>query len=198
MKSRFGRALVTAPLWVAAWAAQAQGAPTWYVGAAGGASHVSLACDEGASCDRSGTAWKVYGGYLWANRTGAELMVEDFGNTSAGGLGKLAVTDATVEPRAIGIAAVWQPEIASGLSGKVKVGVSSAHARLQASADGAPVDNDRKTEPHWWFATGLAWSVAPHWDITADFDWTRAGYRNDDHKQTSDVSALSVGAAWRF
>jgi hypothetical protein len=198
MESRFWRALVMAAPWVAALSAQAQGAPTWYVGAAGGASHVSLACDASLGCDRSGTAWKVYGGYLWANRTGAEMMYEDFGKTTSGALGKLAVTDATVQPRAIGVAAVWQPEIATGLAGKVKVGLSSAHARLEATADGAPVENDRKTEPHWWLAAGLAWRVAPHWDITADYDWTRAGYRNDTHKQTSDVGALSVGAAWRF
>jgi hypothetical protein len=198
MESRIWRALAMAPLWVAAWAAQAQGAPNWYVGAAGGASHVSLACDDNLACDRSGTAWKVYGGYLWANRTGAELMVEDFGKTTAGALGKLGVSDATVWPRAVGLAAVWQPEIATDLSGKVKVGLSSVHARLQGTADGAPVENDRKTDPHWWLAAGLAWRVAPHCDITTDFDWTRAGYRNGTPKQTSDAGALSVGAAWRF
>jgi len=44
----------------------------------------------------------------------------------------------------------------------------------------------------------VAWNVAPHWDITTDFDWTRAGIHNEGHKQTSDAGAFSVGAAWRF
>jgi hypothetical protein len=206
MKELSLRALVAAPVMLVACAAQAQApspsqspdAPTWYMGAAGGASHVSLACADDASCDRSGTAWKIYGGFQWANHTGGELIYEDFGRASAGGLGALGVTDATVRPRALGLAAVWAPELVGGLSGKVKVGVSTARARLQADAGGVAVDDDRRTFAHWWLAAGLAWRLAPRWDLTADWDWTRAGVRNDDHKQTYDVGALSVGAAWHF
>jgi len=200
MKVGFIRARKIAPLLVAAWAAQAQAqsAPTWYIGAAGGASHTSVACEAGLPCDRTGTAFKVEGGFLWANRTGGEIIYEDFGQTRAGAIGALGVTDATVKPRALGAAAVWQPELAGGLSAKLKVGVSTARARLQADADGARVDNDRKTEAHWWLAMGFAWRVAPHWDLTTDFDWTRAGYRNDGHKQTSDVGAFTVGAVRWF
>jgi hypothetical protein len=200
MKVGFIRALVAAPWLVAAWGAQAQDSPvaSWYVGAAGGASHVSLACDANLACDRTATAWKVYGGFLRENRTGGEIMYENFGQVSAGGLGAIGVTDATVRPRALGVAAVWQPEFSGSLSGKFKVGVSTARARLQARSEGVPVENDRRTEAHWWLAAGLAWNVAPHWDITTDFDWTRAGIHNEGHKQTSDAGAFSVGAAWRF
>jgi hypothetical protein len=198
MKVRFIRALVSALSLSAAWAAQAQGTPTWYVGAAGGGSHVSLACEPALACDRSGAAWKIYGGLQWGNHTGAELVYEDFGRASAAAIDALDVTAATVRPRALGLAAVWQPDLAGGLSAKFKVGVSSAKARLQGDSNGAAVDEDRKTFAHWWLAAGLAWRVAPHWEIAADFDWTRAGYRNESHKQTSDVGAFTVGAAWHF
>ena len=198
MKFRFIQALVTALSPAIACAAQDPGAPTWYVGAAGGASHVSLTCEPALACDRTGTAWKVYGGFRWGNHTGGEIMYEDFGHATAAAMDAVAVTDATVSPRALGLAAVWEPDLVGDLSARFKVGVSSVRTRLQGNSEGAAVDNDRKTFAHWWLATGLVWNVAPHWDITADYDWTRAGYRNEQPKQTADVGAFSVGAAWRF
>jgi len=198
MKVRTIQALLTALSPAIACAAADPGAPTWYVGAAGGASHSSVACEAALACDRTGAAWKVYGGFRWANRTGGEIIYEDFGHASAGAIDALDVTDATVSPRALGLAAVWEPELVGSVAARFKVGVSSVWTRLQGTSEGAAVDSDRKTFAHWWLAMGLVWNVAPHWDITADYDWTRAGYRNESHKQTSDVGAFSVGAAWRF
>src|SRR5262249_19873543 len=133
-RMRTNRALATALALSFACAAQAEGAPTWYVGAAGGASHVSLACEPGLACDRTGPALKIYGGLEWANRTGAEIMYEDFGKTSAGAIDALAVTDATIEPRALGLGVFVRPEITQSLSAKFKVGATSVLTPMEGTS----------------------------------------------------------------
>jgi hypothetical protein len=99
----------------------------------------------------------------------------------------------------VAIAGVWQPDIVSGLSGKVKLGLAESFTKVDGTlASTTFIIQNRHTFAHAWLALGLAWRLGDHVDLTADYDWTRAAYWDPAAKQTRDAGAFSFGAAYLF
>lgn len=67
----FVPALAAALLGLAGWGAQAQG----FAGLSAGTSRADIDCTGTLTCDRTDTAWKLYGGYLFHPNFGAQVEV---------------------------------------------------------------------------------------------------------------------------
>jgi opacity protein-like surface antigen len=198
---------ISAAAVVAAHPAQAQTwytAPSsWYVGAAGGPSNIDITCDAGA-CDRSSTAWKVYGGFRFPNRTGAELLYVDVGDASADSLHHTNLVPGKVEGSYWALAGVWSPEFGNGLLANLKLGIAGSDSKTSGLDAGVAAGSKRSLFPHVYAAAGIGWKLNGHLEFTADYDYSRLSYRNmeagSDHhlKQTVDVGAVMVGVNYGF
>ncbi len=198
---------ISAAVVVAAHPAQAQTWYTtpssWYVGAAGGPGNIDITCDAGA-CDRSGTAWKIYGGFRFPNHTGAELLYVDVGDASADALHHVNLTQGKVEGSYWALAGVWSPEFGGGFLANLKLGIAGSNSKTTGLDAGAAAGADRSKFPHVYAAVGLGWKLGHHLEFTADYDYSRLSYRNveagsDFHlKQTVDVGAVMIGANYGF
>lgn len=175
----------------------------WYVGAAGGPGNFDINCDAG-NCDRSGTAWKLYGGFRFPNHTGGELAYVRLGDAHADALHHTGLADAKVEGGYWALAGVWAPEFGGGFGGKVKLGIAASDSTTTGVEAGAAGGADRTKFPHVYAALGLGWKLGQHVELTADYDYSRISYRNvvagsDLHlKQTVDAGAFMFGANYAF
>lgn len=79
--TRLAATLLTCAL--ASWAAQAQTPPPLpaYIGVSGGQARADLDCSGTSVCDRTDTAWKIFGGYLFHPNFG--LQAEYTGQTKS-------------------------------------------------------------------------------------------------------------------
>ena len=176
---------------------------SWYVGAAGGPDNFDITCDAG-NCDRSGTAWKVYGGFRFPNHTGAELLYVNAGDAHADALHHVGLAPGKVEGSYWALAGVWSPEFGSGFLANVKLGVAGSNSTTSGTDAGAASGADRSKFPHVYAGLGLGWKLDPHFELTADYDYSRISYRNvvdgsDFHlKQTVDVGAFLFGVNYAF
>ena len=175
----------------------------WYVGAAGGPGNFDINCDAG-NCDRSGTAWKLYGGFRFPNHTGGELMYVNLGDAHADALHHTGLAGAKVEGSYWALAGVWSPEFGSGFLANVKLGIAGSESKTTGTDAGAASGADRSKFPHVYAGLGLGWKLASHLELTADYDYSRISYRNvvdgsDFHlKQTVDAGAVTFGANYAF
>ncbi len=181
---KFGFALMTACASLVSTGVMAQ----VYVGGGMGSSHTSIECSSGLSCDESGTAYKVYGGYDLGSNFGLELGYIDFGKASISGPGGKAELKASAVTLGIGYAAPISGDW--GFSGRV--GVANVKAKASSPTNSFIGDSETKTKA--FFGLGLSYAVTKQLKLEVSGDFTRAELDGDD----SSVRALTLGARYDF
>lgn len=117
--------LLAAALVASCGVASAQG----YAGAVAGISQFSVDC-LGLSCDKSDTAFKVYGGYALSPELSVEVAYTDFGQIKIGGVAGLA------EATAWSVVAAYRLSLATDLVGVGRLGLGIVSAEARATNGG--------------------------------------------------------------
>ncbi len=176
---------------------------SWYAGAAGGVSQISITCDAGA-CQRDSGAWKLYGGFEFPNHTGAEIVYYDLGHAHGDALHQVGFTPGKVDAAFAAIGGTYSPPLGGGFVARLKLGLAVSMTKVSGTYLTQQGSVDRTTFPHVWAAAGLGWKLNDRIEFTADYDYTRAAYRNrvnntDFHlKQTVDAGGFTIGGQYQF
>lgn len=164
--------------------AMAQG----YVSADVGAGHASLDCTGIASCDNTGTSFKVTGGYKFGYGFAAEFGYIDFGKAKASDSG----LDVKFEAKAWTLGAAYELPIAADFSGVARLGVASVKTTATVSGAASGSDSDTKTEAY--YGLGANYAVAKNIKIKAGIDWSHAEIAST----TTVVRSISAGVQYDF
>lgn len=165
-----------------------------YVGIGGGRSHVDVDCSGTLSCDKTDTAWSVFGGYMANPNLGVEVAYLRQGRVRLTafdeGLGQVS---ATFKGQGYGLYAVAAyPMDAFSVFGKL--GLVSAKVKLDAEASnfGAAGTSERHTR--------LAWGLGAGYEFTKSlggrmaFDRVRIQMLDERH----DADLWSLNLLYRF
>ena len=170
-----------------------------YIGAAGGGSHLNGGCAAGISCNNSGTAWKVYGGWTFPGDFAAELTYYDLGKFSAAAPG--SNVGASLRGTYWGFGGAWLPQFGtSGWGAAVRVGAAYGEGKLDVSGFGSETRNDW----HPYGGLGVSYAFSKNVKVEADWDWTKIGSQFTDpgtgitQKGTDTAQTYMIGATYTF
>ncbi len=179
-------------LCVAAPLALAQG----YVGATGGATNWDIDCAGTTSCDKSGTGFKIFGGYMLNPNVGIEALYIDLGKaTVAGILPGLGTATGEFKGSGFGIGGVL-----AGRSDAFSFGARLAIMSVEGKVNGRVAGfsgSTSKTSAQPLFGVYAGYEIVKNLDLRIEFDSTRVKVGDDDGSDGT-VRLISGGITYRF
>lgn len=170
--------------------ASAQG----YVGLGIGESRAKLDCTGADLCDKTDTAYRLYGGYEFGPNLAVEAVYYDQGKARVSGLDPaLGRVDGDFKGQGVGLwGLVGVPVQAAAFY--AKLGLVSASIKLNATSSvlGSASSSERHTRGAW--GLGASYEFAPRWVGRLDFERMRVRFM--DEKVA--VELLTLGAHYRF
>ena len=157
-----------------------------YLLAAGGSSHQNNDCSGLSSCDNTGNAFKVVGGYRFGNGLAMEAVSYDFGKATA----RLQGLTLQVKAKAVGIGAAVYAELAPNWVATVRLGIASV--KMKANANNGFSASEDSTNAYAGLA--IAYHFTPAVSAELGFDSTKGKLLGE----TGNISAVTVGVGVKF
>lgn len=160
----------------------------------GGKSSYAIDCAGTTSCDTSGSALRLAGG--WRMGTLAfEGVVMRFGTAKAAvpvsGFGNVV---AEIKSEMVGGGVALLAPFAPGFEGAVRLGLASVKTSGSGTAGATRVDVGSERKAAAYAGLGVAWKFSPNVQLEANWDSTKAEYGGDD----GNVSAFTLAIGVRF
>lgn len=186
------RAVAGALLLVTVGMAQAQS--TGYLLLGGGRSDFNADCSGTNSCDTSGSALQLIGGYRFAGGWAVEGLYANLGKTTATavvpGVGNASLE---VKATALGAGGAYSADLGSGLGATVRVGLASVEMKGRARAGNAIGDiSDSKAELY----AGLGLSYAFSKSIGTELGYLRT--QGEIAGEKGAISAITLSVSFAF
>jgi OOP family OmpA-OmpF porin len=165
-----------------------------YVGGTIGQSGFDVDCGALPSCDKTDTAFKVYGGYNLPTRVVPGLAVEvayiDFGQAKASGFG----VSNTLSASALAVNAAIRFDFSPAWHGVGRLGFANVDASTSGSVGPFSVGGQADSAFKLYFGLGLVYSLNKNFKVVGALDFTEADLGN----QSSSLRAFSAGAQYSF
>lgn len=179
-----------------AFAVQAQANSGGYLSAAGGLSQQDADCGDTDRCDKSGTAFRLAGGYRFNSLLGIEAAYLDFGKSTASsdlpGFGRV---EGEAKVNGPGLALVLFAPVASQLDLQARLGVANMKVKLRGRLNNGPwVDAGSETKAAFWGGLGLSYAFTPSLAGNVQWDGTQGEFEGDKAR----VNAFTIGLTLRF
>lgn len=160
-----------------------------YVGGAIGQGYTNLDCSGAATCNRSDTGAKVFGGYQFDKNLAAEVTYFDFGKARAADSG----VSLDLSSSAVGVGLALMGEFAPQWSGVARLGVASVRMKGDAtvsSLSGSTSESNTKA----YAGLGIGYEVAKGLSLTAAIDISRGEIVGE----SMSLRLVSVGLSYGF
>ncbi|MFN9281508.1 MAG: outer membrane beta-barrel protein [Betaproteobacteria bacterium] len=181
--------LATLLLGLAGWNAQGQS----FVGLSAGTSRADIDCTGALTCDRNGTAWKLYGGYMFHPNFGAQAEIYRQGHARF----SASLTDGTVvngELKGEGIGLYGLAVARDGIwsvFGKAGVLTSRMSGTLRVADLG---NSQRETHTHLGWGAGVGVDWTKNFGARLEFERLRGRLQGE----SVDVDQVTAGIVARF
>jgi len=166
-----------------------------YAGVAAGQSRADIDCTDTTSCDRSDTAFKVFGGYMFIPQAGVEVAYFNQGKAT------LTATDSLLgnvtgeyKGDGFGVYGVAVAPFGNGASVFGKLGVVSAKIKLDATSSnfGSASESERHTNVAW--GLGAGYEFTKNIGVRLEFERVRVKFMDEKN----DVDLVTLGLLYRF
>lgn len=160
-----------------------------YVSGAVGQGRADVDCTGVASCDKSGTAFKLAGGYGYGNGISAEVGYIDFGKIKSADSGSTLSATAT----GLSLGAAFELPVADSLSLGARLGIVSLKSKVTVTGTGGSGSvSETNAVPYYGFFGAYSVSKTTRIELGADFS------RAEVLGEKADVRALTVGLRVAF
>jgi OmpA-OmpF porin, OOP family len=158
-----------------------------------GVSKHDVDCADTVSCDKSGSAFKVLGGYKFNPNVALEGGYMSFGKTKAVVNESGVDVDLGLNVSGIGIGAAFQQDFATNWNFVGRLGLAQMKSKLTASAGGfSASDSDSKTKLYG--GLGIGYKLTKQLSLDAAWDFSQGEFQGEK----GSVSALSLGLTFGF
>lgn len=187
-------ATVVALACLAAPAAQAQ----WFLGGAAGWTRGDYDCSGLSTCDRSGTGYKLYGGYAYGGELAIEVSYFNWGEarvagTVADGSGTLP---AAYDEQASGwgLGGAYLLPMGPDWHAVFRAGLAYNEGRTTATL-GSQTGSDRFSTTYPYVGVAFGFNLSPGLVLTTEGDFSRVKFLDD---RKANVGLLSIGLRFMF
>lgn len=161
-----------------------------YVSADVGAGHINLDCEGVASCDNSGTAAKITGGYTFGQGFSAELGYVNFGKAKASDSG----VSGSIKVDGFTVGAAYRLPAGEAFGVNFRAGIARLKTKVSGSIDGLGSASESETHTKPYFGIGIDYAITKNFKVQAGADFSKAEF----YDEKASVRALTVGARYDF
>jgi hypothetical protein len=161
-----------------------------YVSAAVGQSKVDLGCSGAETCDSTGTAFKLVGGYPLGNGWAGELGYINFGKAKAADAGD----SLELKANAITLGAAYQFQFSPAFGANFRLGVGAIKTKASATLAGIGSGSESETKAKPYFGLGLNYALSKTTKLELGADFTKAEIEGEKE----DVRAVTFGVRFDF
>jgi len=192
-----GAAVAAAALAAAPAFADSQG----YVTVGVGSSKVDIDCSGTASCDNSGTAAKVIGGWEFVKGFAGEASYNYLGEAKATFANDplIGTGDVSLKAHYIGLGVAWRPDFGNNFGGIARVGAAFVDVKTDVTSSTLGSGSTSHSSTHPYFGLGLTYAFDKNFGV--ELDWTRVDVSIDDGNggdSSSTTDTFSLAATYHF
>jgi hypothetical protein len=159
-----------------------------------GTSRLDTDCTGIANCDKSGTAFKLLGGYKFMPNLAGELGYFDFGKAKASD----STMSLNVKTTAFGGGVAYHQDLARDWNFVARLGVASVKTKVGASVVGAGSGSDSDSNAQAYYGLGVGYKLNKDMSLDLAWDGTRTKFSSGGLSASDNVYALSVGLTFGF
>lgn len=169
-------------------------AQNFYGSIGAGVSRADLDCEGVATCDRDGTAVRLFGGYRLTPAIAVEAGFLNFGKAKAGE-GGLALD---VSNSGFGGGLALRQDLSSNWSLGARMGVVSMKTKVSASAFSVINGSDSDRNAVLYGGLGLGYKLNSQTSIDGGFEVSKGKYDKNNVNTSGDLTALTLGVTFGF
>jgi opacity protein-like surface antigen len=170
----------------------AASAQTYAVISAGTGKH-DLDCAGAATCDETGGAFKLMGGYRFMPNVAGEFGVMSFGKARAADPGvALAVTTTGV-----GGGVAFHSDLGTNWNFVARLGLAQVKTKIDATLSGVSA-SDSDNNIQLYAGLGVGYKLAKNVSLDLAYDSSKAKYDKSGVNTSGNVSAFSLGMTFGF
>jgi OOP family OmpA-OmpF porin len=159
-----------------------------------GQSHTNLDCAGATTCDRSGSALKVMGGYKFNPGMAAEIGYMSFGKSKAAD----ATTSATLTNSGFGGGIAFMGDLSPNWTGAARLGLLMMKTKVDATASGLGSASDSDNNAQLYAGLSIGYKVSKDVSIDGYADFSNAKYDKNGLSTKGNVRALGVSVTFGF
>jgi OmpA-OmpF porin, OOP family len=179
---------------VAALAFSAAASAQTYGVVSAGASRHSIDCAGATTCDRSGSAFKLLGGYKFTSQVAGEAGYFDYGKSNvSGGSASLGV-----KVNGFGAGVAFHGDFSPNWTGVARLGIAQLKTKLDASMAGVGFLSDSDNNVALYGGLGVGYRISKMVTIDGAWDFTRGKYDKNGLSESGGVNAFSLGVTFSF
>lgn len=159
-----------------------------------GQGHTNLDCSGTTTCDRTGSAVKVMGGYKFAPGIAGEIGYMSFGKAKAtepSGSGEITNSG-------FGGGVAFMGDLSPNWTGTARLGLLMMKTKISGTVTGLGSGSDSDTNPQLYVGLGLGYKVSKDVSIDGYADFSRGKYDENGASTKGNVRALGVGVTFAF
>src|SRR5215831_17635449 len=137
-----------------------------------GVSNHSVDCSGTTSCDKSGTAYKVLGGFKFTPNIAGEVGYFDFGKSTL----KAGTDSLEVKVNSWGVGAAFHGDFSPNWTGVARLGLAQVKTKLTATVAGLGSASDSDDNAALYGVLGIGYRVTKNVSIDAAWDFTHGKY----------------------
>lgn len=192
-----GAAFALATLASASAFADAQG----YVTVGVGATKVDIDCTGTSSCDDTGTAAKVVGGWEFTKDFAAEVSYNYLGQMKATFTNDptIGTGDVAIKASYVGLGVAWRPTFGNNFGGLVRAGAAFVNTKVDVTSSALGPGNESHSSTHPYFGLGLTYAFDKNFGV--ELTWDRVDVSVDDGSggdSSSTTDTFALGATYHF
>lgn len=154
-----------------------------------GQSNTNVDCEGTTTCDRSGTAFKLMGGYKFAPNMAAELGYMSFGKAKAAD----AFDSGTISNSGFGGGIAFSGDLSPNWNATARLGLLMMKTKLTINGE-----SDSDSNAQLYAGLGLGYKVTKDVSIDGYIDLSNGKYEKDGFSSKGNLRAIGVGVTFGF
>lgn len=188
MQTKF-KMMLGAAVFAAAAAASAQG----YVAVSAGQGRIDTDCGGASTCDKTGSSFKLLGGWTFMPNVSAEVGYFDFGKARFAD----AIDSLSVKTTAIGGGVAYHVDIAPQWNFVGRLGLAQVKTKLDATSGGLS-GSDSDNNAQLYGGLGLGYKLNKTTSLDLAWETTRTKYSSGGVSASDNVHSISLGVTFGF
>jgi len=164
-----------------------------YVGLGVGTTNLNADCSGTSSCDKTGTGFKLFGGYKFNPNLAGELIYLDFGKAKASIADVGGALNGEIKTSAMGAGVAFGGPLAPEWTGVARLGIARVKGKVSVSQGSQSAsESENSTQAYFGLGVGYALSKNASVDLSADFSKSKFS------GESGNVRMIGIGLTYAF
>ena len=159
-----------------------------------GTSKLDLDCTGATTCDKSGAAFKLLGGYRFAPAMAAEAGYFSFGKAKAAD----ATSSTEVSNTAFGGGLAFHGDLSPTWNAVARIGLAQVKTKITASIVGLGSASDSDSNIALYGGLGVGYKLSKTMSVDGAWDFSKSKYNKNGANESGDINAFSIGLTFGF